>query len=323
MSHPHSFNSDSCATECLRTAETCFENVPYFLYSPRFNASLPSFGAMQMAHIDEAPTTLANDRVALCLHGEPSWSFLYRKMIEPLRAAGYRVVAPDLFGFGRSDKPIDPGWYTFNTHRRSLIEFIEQLDLNNITLIVQDWGGLLGLTLPHEMPARFKQLIVMNTTLGTGNVALSDGFKAWRSYMAAQTNFDCEKLFARSCPHLSSAELRAYSAPFPSNEYLVGVQRFPALVPEFEDSEGAAISRTANTFWSEQWSGQSFMAIGAADPVLGLPVMHALRKKIRGCPEPLVIEDGGHFLQEWETGNGKLGESIIATALASFASCRT
>ena len=309
----------SLETACVRTPESCFDLVPDFAYLPNYEASLPSFGAMRMAYIDEPPLHKANGRIALCLHGEPSWSFLYRKMIEPLRAAGYRVIAPDLFGFGRSDKPVNADWYQFESHRTSLLELIENLGLTNITLIVQDWGGLLGLTLPHEMADRFSQLLVMNTTLATGDVPLSEGFIAWRNYMSKANNFDCSKLFQRACPHLSLAQAQAYSAPFHTAESLSGVRRFPALVPEFEDSSGALISRQARSFWQEQWQGQSFMAIGMADPVLGPTVMSALRKLIRGCPEPLQLTEAGHFVQEWETSNGIVGNSIIATALNQWA----
>ena len=279
---------------------------------------------MRMAYIDQAPPTTPNGRVALCLHGEPTWSYLYRKMIPPLLSAGYRVIAPDLFGFGRSDKPIDPDWFRFSTHRQSLIELIESLQLERITLIVQDWGGLLGLTLPHELPDRFEQLLVMNTTLGTGDLILTDGFKAWRAFVAGQKQLNCLQLMQRACPHLSPQELAAYAMPFkyenPADQInsMRGVMRFPALVPEFESDDGAAISRVARTFWRNEWRGQSFMAIGMADPVLGPRVMHALHRDINACPPPMEIDGGGHFVQEWETGNGHIASSIVAAALDAW-----
>jgi tRNA(adenine34) deaminase len=304
----------SLTTECLRTSELRFLNLPSFEFSPSYTEALPSFKNMRMAYVDAAPTGAPNGKVALCLHGEPSWSFLYRKMIPILQVAGYRVVAPDLFGFGRSDKPIREDWFTFDTHRSSLLEFIECLDLSNILLIVQDWGGLLGLTLPLNAPSRFRELLLMNTTLGTGDVALSKGFQDWRSYMAGQSDFDCGKLFSRSCPHLSINEVRAYNAPFETAAALAGVRRFPQLVPEFFDSPGANISREAREFWHSQWDGQSFMAVGVKDPVLGLPVMAELHRHIRGCPEPLLIPEGGHFLQEWQSAENP----IVQAALASW-----
>jgi pimeloyl-ACP methyl ester carboxylesterase len=306
-------NYSVSAQQMIRTDESAFANLPNFPYSASYIEKLPSFPGLRMAYIDVPATSNPNGKVALCLHGEPSWSFLYRKMIPKLQAAGYRVIAPDLFGFGRSDKPIDEAWFQFDTHRASLLEFIEQLDLKNILMIVQDWGGLLGLTLPHQFPERFAQLLVMNTTLGTGDAPLSQGFTDWRAFMASQQNFDCAKLFSRACPHLTTEEAQAYSSPFPNVESLAGVRRFPQLVPEFIDSAGAAISRQARQFWQTKWRGQSFMAIGMKDPVLGQPVMHALRKIIRGCPEPMMIENGGHFLQEWQSEHNPIVENAIAS----------
>jgi pimeloyl-ACP methyl ester carboxylesterase len=300
-------------TQVFRTPENAFASVTDFPYRTQYTETLPSFGKLRMAYIDEAPNELPNGKVALCLHGEPSWSYLYRKMIPKLRSEGYRVISPDLFGFGKSDKPIQEPWYTFETHRTSLLEFIEHLNLTNILLIVQDWGGLLGLTLPHHAPGRFTELLVMNTTLGTGDVPLSQGFKDWRAFMAMQKEFDCAKLFARACPHLSASEAAAYNAPFDGAASLAGVRRFPQLVPEFMDSLGASISRDARAFWQTQWQGQSFMAIGLKDPVLGPVVMQALRKNIRNCPEPMLIEDGGHFLQEWQSAHNPIVERAIAS----------
>jgi pimeloyl-ACP methyl ester carboxylesterase len=306
-------NYEIVETQVIRTPESKFSALPNFAYKPHFVAALPSFGSLRMAYIDEPPTGMANGKVALCLHGEPSWSFLYRKMIPKLQAAGYRVIAPDLFGFGRSDKPTVDTWFQFETHRASLLELVEHLNIKNILLVVQDWGGLLGLTLPLHAAHRYAQLLVMNTTLGTGDVPLSQGFKNWRAFMAMQNDFDCGKLFARACPHLSSEEAQAYNAPFDSVASLTGVRQFPLLVPEFADSDGALISRDARQFWQTQWQGQSFMAIGMKDPVLGPSVMQLLRKSLRGCPEPMMIENGGHFLQEWQSEHNPIVENAIAS----------
>ena len=218
-------------------------------------------------------------------------------MIPHFVARGARVVAPDLVGFGRSDKPEDETLYTFDFHRRFLLDFIQQRELKRITLVVQDWGGLLGLTLPMEIP--IEGLFIMNTGLATGDVPLSEGFIAWRAYVAKNPDLACGKLLARACPHLSAEEAAAYDAPFPNVASKAGVRRFPPIVPEKPDDPGAAISRQARDWLSKAWKGETFMAVGAKDPVLGLPVMKLLRSWIRGCPEPAVIENGGHFLQEW------------------------
>jgi pimeloyl-ACP methyl ester carboxylesterase len=248
------------------------------------------------------------ERTFLCLHGEPTWSYLYRRMIPPFLAAGARVVAPDFIGFGRSDKPEDQAFYTFDMHRAFLLDFIERLHLSRITLVVQDWGGLLGLTLPMEMPQRFERLLIMNTALGTGDVPLSAGFIAWRAYVNRTPDLPCGKLMQRTCPHLTAEEAAAYDAPYPDLASKAGARAFPNLGPDRPDAPGAAISRKARDWWSTAWQGESFMAIGATDPVLGPPVMNALRKLIRNCPEPYVHAKGGHFLQEW-------GEDIAREAL--------
>ena len=260
---------------------------PGFPYASRYM----TWRDWRASYIDEGK----GERTFLCLHGEPTWSYLYRRMIP--RFPG-RIVAPDLIGFGRSDKPADEALYTFDFHRRFLLDFIQQRELGRITLVVQDWGGLLGLTLPMDLP-QIEGLFIMNTTLGTGDVPLSEGFIAWRAYVARNPDLACGKLLARACPHLTPAEAAAYDAPYPDAKSKAGVRRFPQLVPEHRDDPGAAISRKARDWLSNSWRGETFMAVGAKDPVLGPPVMKQLRSWIRGAPEPVVIEEGGHFLQEW------------------------
>ncbi len=296
-------------SETLRTPEECFDNLPGFDYTPNYIEDLPGYSGMRMHYLDEGPKDARH--VFLCLHGEPTWSYLYRKMIPVFTAAGHRAVAPDLFGFGRSDKPAREEVYQFDFHRRSLLLFIETLGLQGITLVCQDWGGILGLTLPVEIPERISRLLVMNTLLGTGDVELSDGFVAWRDWVNKNPDMAIGKLIKRGCPHLSEEECRAYDAPFPDASYKAGVRCFPNLVPDHPDAPGAEVSRRARDWLREEWSGESFMAVGAKDPVLGPPVMRALRKEIRGCPEPYEIEDGGHFVQEW-------GEEVARKALESW-----
>jgi hypothetical protein len=150
-----------------------------------------------------------------------------------------------------------------------------------------------------ELPERFSRLLIMNTTLATGDLPLSEGFLAWRTYVARNPDLACGKLLARTCPHLRADEAAAYDAPFPDTRYKAGVRRFPQLVPEHENDPGAALSRKARDWLKSSWNGESRMAIGAKDPVLGVPVMRLLQSWIRNCPEPLVMQSGGHFLQEW------------------------
>lgn len=292
----------------LRTEDNRFSNLPGYAYKPNYIFPLRTKPSLRMHYIDVPPTGASNGRTALCLHGQPTWSYLYRKMIPGLTAAGYRVIAPDMFGFGRSDKPREEAVYTFNFHRDSLIAFIESLDIQRITLVCQDWGGLLGLTIPMDMPDRFEALLVMNTALGTGDGPLTQGFLDWRAWNNKNPDMPIAALMKRSTPILSDAEAAAYEAPFPDATFKAGVRRFPNLVPDHPEAEGAALSRRAREWWSTGWSGRTAMAIGDKDPVLGPPVMLALAKMIRGCQAPLHIPEGGHFLQEY-------GEQVLAGTL--------
>ena len=293
----------------LRTPEARFADLPDWPYAPRYIEDLPGFEGLRAHYVDEGPRDAAH--TFLCLHGQPTWAYLYRRMLPVFLRAGGRVVAPDLFGFGRSDKPAEESFYTFTRHREMLRVFIEQLDLTRITLVCQDWGGLLGLTLPPDMPQRFARLIVMNTTFGTGDAPLPEGFLAWRAWSAKNPDMAVGKLMKRTCPHLSDAEVAAYDAPFPDASFKAGVRRFPPMVPERPDADGAAISRRARDWWQREWTGRSFMAIGMTDPVLGPPVMRALHPLIRNCPAPFEYAAAGHFAQEW-------GAEIAEQALAAF-----
>jgi haloalkane dehalogenase len=232
-------------------------------------------------------------------------------MIPTFLAAGARVVAPDLFGFGRSDKPIEDAVYTYSFHRNSLLRLIERLDLRGVTLVVQDWGGLLGLTLPMEMPERIRRLIVMNTALPIGQ-RISDGFAARKKFAATVHHIPVAGLVALSSPGaLNPYDAAAYDASFPDVTYQAGVRRFPQLVAVEPGMEAVAYGERARRFLANEWKGESFMAIGLRDPILGKPVMEELRTTIRGCPPPLEIPQAGHFVQEW-------GEPIARAALAAF-----
>jgi len=293
----------------LRTPDERFLDLPGYPFSPHYLQDLPGFADLRLHYVDEGRRDAAH--VWLCLHGQPTWSYLYRKMIPVFADTGGRVVAPDLFGFGKSDKPADDHFYTFSRHRDTIAALIERLDLNNITLVCQDWGGLLGLTIPMDMPRRFSRLLLMNTALGTGDVPLTEGFIAWRAWCNKNPDMDVAKLMSRSCPQLSAAECQAYAAPYPDASYKAGVRRFPNLVPGTPDADGAENSRRARNWWHSQWQGRTFMAIGMKDPVLGPPAMHALRKLIRGCPAPYEHAEAGHFAQEW-------GEDIARRAIRAF-----
>lgn len=294
--------------EALRTPDDRFASLPGWPYAPHYIDDLPGYEGLRVHYVDEGPEKAV--RTYLCLHGQPTWSYLYRKMIPVFLDSGARVIAPDWLGFGRSDKPVADEAYTFHFHRNMMIELVKRLGLQKLTLVCQDWGGLLGLTLPPDMPERFERLIVMNTAIATG-ASPSEGFDAWKAYSASQPDLDVAALMKRGTPILSDAEAAAYGVPFPDISYKAGVRRFPELVMVAPDMEGVKTSKRAVEWWGREWHGDTFMAVGAADPVLGPPVMDVLRGQIRNCPEPMVIEEAGHFVQEW-------GEPVARAALKAF-----
>ena len=294
--------------EAKHTPDENFAGLPGWPYAPNYVDDLPGYEGLRVHYVDEGPKNAV--RTYLCLHGQPTWSYLYRKMIPVFLDSGARVIAPDWLGFGRSDKPVEESVYTFHFHRNMMVELIKRLDLDTITLVCQDWGGLLGLTIPPDMPQRFERLIVMNTALAVGQ-SPGKGFDAWKAYNRSQPDMDIAALMKRGTPVLSDAEAQAYAAPFPDATYKAGVRRFPELVMVEPGMEGVKTSRKAEEWWSHEWSGDTFMAVGAADPVLGPPAMERLRKLIRGCPEPMVIEEAGHFVQEW-------GGPVAKAALKAF-----
>ena len=292
----------------VRTPDDRFDGLPDFAYPPHYIDTLSGYEGLRVHYLDEGPRDAA--RTFLCLHGQPTWSFLYRKMIPVFVANGARVICPDWLGFGRSDKPTDDNVYTFHFHRNMMKAFVEALDLQNITLVCQDWGGILGLTLPMDMAKRFERLLVMNTAIPVGQ-SPGAGFDAWRAFNRSQPDLDIAGLMQRATSILSDEEAAAYAAPFPDQSYKAGVRRFPELVMTDPDMEGVETSKKAAAWWQSEWGGETFMAVGAQDPVLGVGQMDDLRATINGCPPPMIIEDGGHFVQEW-------GEEIARAALTAW-----
>lgn len=301
----------------VRTPDDRFTDLPGWPFMPKYVENLPGYDGLRMHYVDEGPADA--DVTFLCIHGEPSWAYLFRKMIPEFTKAGHRAIAVDMFGFGRSDKPTDDNLYTYHFHRNALLAFVEKLDLKNVCLVVQDWGGLLGLTLPMETPERYSRLIVMNTGLPAGESA-GEGFAAWRAFNRANPDLAVGGLMKRATPILTDDEVAAYDAPFPDQSFKGGVRRFPELVmltPSKDEpltdiaSEGVETSLKARKFWSENWTGDSFMAIGMQDPVLGPPAMAFLRSQIKDCPEPIELAEAGHFVQEW-------GGPVAQAALEKF-----
>lgn len=292
----------------LRTPDERFADLPDFRFLPHYVENLPGYEGLRAHYLDEGPRD--SDRTFLCLHGEPTWSYLYRKMIPVMLESGARVVAPDFLGFGRSDKPVQDSTYTFQFHREFLLRLVERLDLRNITLVVQDWGGTLGLTLPVDAGFRvtLDRLFVMNTVLPVGE-PLGPHFYDWRSLVRNTHDLPVGDWIRQAVPGLTPQEMAAYDAPFPDRRFQAGARTFPDLAMVDSGMEGVAESKAALRFWAEEWSGETFMAIGANDP--DVETMQTLRHQIRGCPEPLLVEGAGHFVQEW-------GDSVARAALTAF-----
>ncbi|HNV59572.1 MAG TPA: tRNA adenosine(34) deaminase TadA [Rhodoferax sp.] len=295
--------------DALRTPDSRFLNLPGYPWKPHYISDLPTLAGLRMHYLDEGPADA--QLTYLCLHGNPAWSYLYRKMIPAFLGAGHRVVAPDLIGFGRSDKPKKESAHSFTFHRQTLLELISRLDLQRVVLVVQDWGGLLGLTLPGVMPERFCGLLAMNTLLATGDAPLSPGFLAWRDMCGKNPAYDIARLFARGNPLLSASECAAYAAPFPDGGHRAATRAFPAMVPDQADADGAGTSREAKQFWQSQWRGKTLLAVGTQDPVLGIPSMVQLEQTIQGCQTMLHLPDAGHFVPEW-------GEPLALSATELF-----
>ncbi len=298
-----------------RTPEARFADLPGYPFAANYLTDLGSFEGLRMHYLDEGAKHAAV--TFLCLHGTPSWSYLYRKMIPVFIQNGHRAVAPDLFGFGKSDKPVDDSTYRYHFHRDSLRQFIERLNLQNICLVGHDWGGILGLSLVMDMPERVTRLLLTNTSMPFGEEP-TPGFNTWRAENRRQYDNPVGSWIGSRTPILSKAEIAAYDAPFPDASYKGGVRRFPELIMRPENGalsesarEGLETSLAARKWLSTEWRGESFMAVGMKDVVITPERMELLRQVIRGCPSPFPVEDAGHYVPEW-------GEPVARAALAHF-----
>lgn len=280
----------------LRTPDERFRNLPDFPFEPKYlEIRDEALGTLRIHYLDEGPHDAP---VILCLHGEPTWCFLYRKMIPIFVAAGFRVVAPDLIGFGRSDKPSQRNHYSYARHVQWMRHFIESLDLRDITLIGQDWGGLIGLRLLTSDEARFRAFSLSNTGLPTGDQKMSDAFLRWRQFSQDDPEFDTGfivNLFGHG--DLSEEEIEAYRAPFPSDEYKAGARQFPMLVPARPDDPAGDDNRKA---WLAltQWEKPALMCFSDNDPVTA-GADQPFFKLVPGTRgQPHITLRGRHFIQE-------------------------
>jgi haloalkane dehalogenase len=294
-------------TGVFRTPEDRFVAIPDFPYQPRYR----EWRGMRLAHIDEG-----HGPPVVLLHGEPTWSFLWRKVIPPILDAGFRCIAPDLPGFGRSDKPVDPAWYSYDKHTEAIVALFDELDLNEVTAVVHDWGGPIGLRLATlERPERVSRIAAMDTGVFTGDQAMSPAWLRFRDYVASHPDLPIWRLIRAGCKTPPAEEvLNAYEAPFPDAASKAGPRAFPQLLPLTPDAPGAATGRAvlkalvisrrpALVLWAE------------SDQVLPLePVGRTIHRLFQRAGPLQVIPDAAHFVQE---DQGHLVGGLIAGWLSA------
>ena len=283
--------------KALRTPDENFSNLVDYPFKPNY-VEVPDAdgGALRMHYVDDGPRDA--DPVLL-MHGEPSWSYLYRKMIPIITEAGYRAIAPDLVGFGRSDKPADRSDYTYQRHVEWTQVWFDRLDLQRITLVCQDWGGLIGLRLVAGNPDRFVRVVAANTGLPTGDTPISDAFLKWRKFSIEVPDFDAGAIIAMGCQKpLPENVAAAYNAPFPDDTYKAGARIFPSLVPITPDDPASPANRRAWEVLSN-YDKPFLTAFSDGDPITG-GGERIFQKRVPGAKDQphTTIKGGGHFLQE-------------------------
>jgi haloalkane dehalogenase len=290
--------------DVFRTPDERFEHLPGFAYDPNY----VEVDGLRLHHVDEG-----SGQTVLCFHGEPSWAYLYRHMLERLVETGHRVVCPDLVGFGRSDKPTDQGWYTYERHVDTVTAHLDQVELEDVTVVVQDWGGPIGLRWAVQHSDQVGRLVILNTGLFTGKV--SKGFMAWREFAERTPDLPIGMIIqGATTTDLAPDVVAAYEAPFPNAESKAGAQRFPLLVPLTEDEPGVPeMVETREALGS--WDKPALIAFSDTDPVFPYPrAGERFTELMPTAGEQVRIEGAAHFLQE------DRGREIADAMLAAFGS---
>jgi haloalkane dehalogenase len=275
-------------TDAIRTPDELLTGLPDF----PFESSHREFDGIRLAHLDEGEGS-----PVVFLHGEPTWSFLWRKVIPAVRDAGFRCIAPDLAGFGRSDKPIDLDWYSYDRHTESMAALLEHLDLRDATVVVHDWGGPVGLRLAVEQPDRIARMVVLDTGLFTGHQKMNDAWMAFRDFTERTEDLPVGFLVRGGCKHDPGEEvIAAYDAPYPNAASKAGAQAFPLMLPLSPEGPGAeAGQRVLEALREDQ--RPKLVLWADSDPVLPLQTGERFAAAL-GTKVDHVIEDAGHFLQE-------------------------
>jgi haloalkane dehalogenase len=279
--------------EIFRTPDERFESLDGYAFDPHYEELEGDLDGLRMHYVDEG-----DGEPILLLHGEPTWAYLYRKMIPALTEAG-RVVVPDLIGFGRSDKPTDRAWYSYDRHCDSIVQLIEVLDLRDITIVVQDWGGPIGLRVAVENDQRFARLVILNTGIfRPGPRWPNPGFLAWREFAEKNPDLPIGSIIqGATTSDLSSEVIAAYEAPFPDAASKAGAAQFPLLVPLTTDDPGAAeMGRAADAL--TRWEKPALVAFSDSDPIFPQRAGEKLAERIPGAVDFVPIEGASHFLQE-------------------------
>jgi haloalkane dehalogenase len=275
-------------TDAVRTPDELLEGLPDF----PFAASYRNLDGLRLAHVD-----VGDGPPVVFFHGEPTWSFLWRKVIGPVRDAGYRCIAPDLAGFGRSDKPIDIDWYSYDTHVAMMAPLLEELDVRDATVVVHDWGGPIGLRLAVENPDRIARMVVLDTGLFTGHQKMTDAWRAFRDFVARTEDLPVGFLVRGACKRDPGDEvIAAYEAPYPSQASKAGARAFPLMLPTDPDMPGAAAGqRVLDALRGD--SRPKLVLWADSDPVIPLATGHKFAAAISTSVHH-VIADASHFLQE-------------------------
>jgi len=298
--------------DAVRTAEPRWVQLPDYPWAPRYVQDLAALAGLRMHYLDEGPRDAP--LTWLCLHGHPGWSYGFRNMLPVWLAAGHRVVAPDLIGYGRSDKPKKESVYRFSWQRQILLELVERLDLRQVVLVGQDWGGVLGLTLPVAAPARYRGLVAINTWLPSDVVPQPPALQAWCDSNARGPDGGLRALLRQSSSLLGASERAAYEAPFPDRGHQAALRAFPGLLARRLAGEEAELFEQARAFWQTSWSGPSLMVAACLDPWFDETALRALQRTVGGGSRLVIrVGQGGHFLGEW-------ARDVASTALQHCAS---